>query len=215
MSVSSAAGGSTGGGREPPRSSYRRSGAIARRSTILLSGTAALALSITQPARAISINDQAALDAGGITNYYGSTNRFFNVVSLFGPGVPGTGLFQPGVPGGHLARLILYRFVNQFTDDPDGSSLLRSYYTRHPVYIVRANRRQQRSKFSRHNELLPSYGFRAPGRLSAVAVISLSRPITSIRPVVLSGNVPAALAHGVWMQPHGAMRRIGFRTPTG
>jgi len=99
MSVSSAAGGSTGGGREPPRSSYRRSGAIARRSTILLSGTAALALSITQPARAISINDQAALDAGGITNYYDSTNRFFNVVSLFGPGVPGTGLFQPGVPG--------------------------------------------------------------------------------------------------------------------
>jgi hypothetical protein len=38
------------------------------------------------------------------------------------------------------------------------------------VYIVRANRRQQRSKFSRHNELLPSYGFRPPDGFSDVAV---------------------------------------------
>ena len=43
--------------REPPRSSYRRSGAMARRSAILLGGTAVLTLSMSQPARAITIND--------------------------------------------------------------------------------------------------------------------------------------------------------------
>jgi hypothetical protein len=43
---------------------------IARRSAILLSGTAAIALSIAQPASAISINDQVAATAGGIANYY-------------------------------------------------------------------------------------------------------------------------------------------------
>ena len=85
MSVSSAAGGSAGGSREPPRSSYRRSGAIARRSAILLSGTAAIALSIAQPAGAITINDQVAAAAGGIANYFDAGNQFPNVVSLVGP----------------------------------------------------------------------------------------------------------------------------------
>ncbi|MFZ2138917.1 MAG: hypothetical protein WAV78_18610 [Xanthobacteraceae bacterium] len=43
-------GGSEAGGCEPATSSVRRSGTIARRSAILLGGTAAMALSITQPA---------------------------------------------------------------------------------------------------------------------------------------------------------------------
>jgi hypothetical protein len=41
---------------------------IALRAAILLGGTAAIALSINQPARAISINDQAAAAAGAIAN---------------------------------------------------------------------------------------------------------------------------------------------------
>ena len=82
MGVTYARAGSNGGC-EPPRSSYRRSGVIARRSAILLSGTAAIALSIAQPASAISINDQVAAAAGGIANYYDAGNQFPNVVSLF------------------------------------------------------------------------------------------------------------------------------------
>src|SRR5436190_22184544 len=62
-----------------------RSGAIARRSAMLLCGTAAIALSIAQPASAISINDQVAAAAGGIANYYDAGNQFPNVVSLVGP----------------------------------------------------------------------------------------------------------------------------------
>ena len=76
-------GGSEAGGCEPPTSSARRWGAIARRSAILLGGTAAMALSIAQPASAISINDQVAAAAGGIANYYDAGNQFPNVVSLF------------------------------------------------------------------------------------------------------------------------------------
>ena len=86
MRVKLARGGSNVGGCEPPTSPDRRSGAIARRSAILLSGTAAIALSIAQPASAISINDQVAAAAGGIANYYDAGNQFPNVVSLFGAG---------------------------------------------------------------------------------------------------------------------------------
>src|SRR5262245_53219149 len=85
MRVEPVRGGSNAGGCEPPTSSARRSGAIARRSAILLSGTAAIALSIAQPAGAITINDQVAAAAGGIANYYDAGNQFPNVVSLFGP----------------------------------------------------------------------------------------------------------------------------------
>ena len=70
MRVKPARGGSNAGGCGPPTSSDIHSGAIARRSAILLSGTAAIALSIAQPASAISINDQVAAAAGGIANYY-------------------------------------------------------------------------------------------------------------------------------------------------
>jgi Trypsin len=82
MRVKPARGGSNAGGCEPPTSSDRRSGTIARRSAILLSGTAAIALAIAQPASAISINDQVAAAAGGIANYFDAGNQFPNVVSL-------------------------------------------------------------------------------------------------------------------------------------
>src|SRR5262249_52127678 len=71
--------------------SARRLGAIARRSAILLSGTAAVALSIAQPARAIVVNDQVAAAVGGIANYTDAGNQFPNVVSLFSPTFNGSG----------------------------------------------------------------------------------------------------------------------------
>jgi Trypsin len=78
-------------GCEPATSSYRRLGVIARRSAILLSGTAAIALSIAQPASAIVIRDDVAAAAGGIANYYDVHNQYSNVVSLFGVSGPETG----------------------------------------------------------------------------------------------------------------------------
>ena len=73
MRVEPARGGSNAGGCEPPTSSARRSGAIARRSAILLSGTAAIALSITQPAGAITINDQVV--AAGLYHQQSNSDR--------------------------------------------------------------------------------------------------------------------------------------------
>src|SRR5262249_50962046 len=67
-------------GSEPLRSSDRRSGAIALRS-ILLGGTAAMALLIGQPARAISINDLVAPTLAAASGYYDSTNQFPNVAA--------------------------------------------------------------------------------------------------------------------------------------
>jgi hypothetical protein len=63
--VKPARGGSNAGGCEPRTSSDRCSGVIARRSAILLSGTAAIALTLVNPASAIVINDQVAAAAGG------------------------------------------------------------------------------------------------------------------------------------------------------
>src|SRR5262245_62017986 len=82
MRVKPGGDGSNAGGCEPPTSSDRRSGVIGRRSAMLLGGTAAIALSIAQPANAISINDQVAAAAGGIANYFDAGNQFPNVVSL-------------------------------------------------------------------------------------------------------------------------------------
>jgi hypothetical protein len=144
-------------GCETPTSSARRRGAIARRAAILLGGTAAMALSIAQPVSAISINDPAAAAAGGIANYYDARNQFPNVVSLFGPGVPGDGSIVPGLPGVTAPGSSCTGLAHQFTHDPDGSSLLRSVYTRNPVYIVRDHSQPQRSKFSPHYELCPKY----------------------------------------------------------
>src|SRR5215510_10969496 len=73
---------SEAGACRPSALSDKRLGAIARRSAILLSGTAAIALSIAQPAGAISINDPVAA-AAGVANYYDAGNQFPNVVSLF------------------------------------------------------------------------------------------------------------------------------------
>ena len=81
MGVTYARAGSNAGC-EPQRSSYRRLGVIARRSAILLSGTAAIAFTLVNPASAIVINDQVAAAAGGIENYYDAGNQFSNVVRL-------------------------------------------------------------------------------------------------------------------------------------
>jgi hypothetical protein len=73
------------------------------RLAFLLAGTAALVLSAGQPVHAIVINDQTAAAAGGIQNYFDSTNQFSNAVSLFDP-TP-----NANSPNGSPARFALAR----------------------------------------------------------------------------------------------------------
>jgi subtilase-type serine protease len=169
MRVKPARGGSHAGGYEPTASSARRWGAIARRSAILLGGTAAIALSIAQPVSAIVINDQVAAAAGGIANYYDAGNQFPNVVSLFSGGSSCTGSLinsRTILTAAHCFAPALVGIPSISFAPIAGPGTGVTSFVRHP-------------------------GFDASSLANDIAVISLAQPITAIRPVTIAGLVPA------------------------
>ena len=166
MRIKRARGGSDASGCQPPRSSAGRRGTIARRSAILLGGTAAMALSITQPASAISINDQVAAAAGGIANYYDAGNQFPNVVSLVNAG----GSFCTG------------SLINSRT-------ILTAAHCFAPNESVSISFAPIAGPGTGITSFVRNSNF--AGNANDIAVISLAQPIATISPVAIGGLVPA------------------------
>jgi hypothetical protein len=137
------------------------------RLAFLLSGTAALALSASQTAHAIVINDQTAAAAGGIANYFDSTNQFPNVVSLFNPA---TGSFCTGSLIN--ARTIL---TAAHCFNPNTTISFNPIAGSGVVGIT---------SFVRNPNFVPVAPGTPPGA-NDIAVISLAQPVTNILPVQL------------------------------
>jgi secreted trypsin-like serine protease len=153
----------------PSALSDKRLGAIARRSAILLSGTAAIALTIAQPASAIVVSDQVApLAAGGIANYFDGNNQvpqFPNVVSLFSPTLNGS-----GCTGSLINSRTILTAAHCF--DPNSTPTISFAPTSAPGVGI--------TSFVRRPDFVPPDGLE-----NDIAVISLAQPVTNVQSVRL------------------------------
>jgi hypothetical protein len=141
-----------------------------------------MALLISQPASAISIND-AFFPPDPIpmrdtaSNYYDSTNKFPNVAAPIGVLTP-EGTFCTGsLINSRTILTAAHCYRSQFAGAGVGISFNPIASTSDPNF-------RGITSFYRHN-------FDNDTAANDIALISLSRPLTAIQPVVLSGAVPS------------------------
>jgi outer membrane autotransporter protein len=154
----------------PSALSDRRSGAIARAAAILLSGTAAVALSMGRPANAIVINDQVAASVGGIANYYDQSNQYPYVVSLFS----GSG---SGCTGTLINSRTILTAAHCFS--PNSTPTISFSPIAGPGVGI--------TSFVRNPNFV---GGTPPSVENDIAVISLAQPVTNVTPVKLLSLQP-------------------------
>jgi subtilase-type serine protease len=146
--------------------SYRRSGVIARRAAVLLSGTAAIALSLSQPASAISINN-------GVAPTIDSTNEYPNVGAV----IVGGGTCTGTLINSRTVLTAAHCFFDDQTGAWIGPTPTNPFIPK--VSFASTNALNDPTAVSvssigwHRNFSLASYG-------NDIAVISLARPITAV-----------------------------------
>lgn len=161
---------------------------------LALSTLAVLSTAMVLPARAISINDQAAANAGGISNYYDSTNQYPFVAAIV---LNGTSNCTGTLINSRTILTAAHCFFSNgvfdggpTTANPGNPILTISFG---PIATVNNPANNDRTVTS----IVTHAQFGQPGdEANDIAILSLSAPVTSINPVTLFTSNMAAPAVG-------------------
>jgi subtilase-type serine protease len=165
--------------------------------SVLLGGTAVMALSAAQPAGAISINDQVAAQAGGIANYYDSTNQYPNVVSLFSIDPNNFGSFCTGtLINSRTILTAAHCFYNKQTNAWEGGPTATNPNLLIPSISFAPIASPADPNFRGVTSIYVNRNYQqGVNSANDIAVITLSAPVTSITPVTLmNANTPLPAA---------------------